>query len=429
MGIPGYEALAQRAAQGDVLATFHWGLVLASHRRWAESREALQRAAARGHGDALAWLGLHALYGYGGAADNPLALQRLHEAEALGSGEASYQLAQLAWCDGLVARDDAQMAARLVAAARRDHAGALRALALVYARSGENDSEQADASARCLERAAALGDRVALYLLGLRWRKSADATQRTRAETWIATAAALGLKRAAAHVRVATQPMRPEPAALGALPTPQLRDARDVDRMRLAEAPLLETIDAFLGDEECEYLVALAEPLLHRSLTVAEGTGDLQAHAARTSSDAALFGAQDDFGARWLQSRMTALVGVPFGNGEHMVVLSYEPGQEYRPHYDFLPAAARGNKPEPDQPGQREHTMFCFLDDVAGGGATDFPQLGVSVAPKRGRLVHFTNLLADGSGDPATLHAGLPVTAGRKWLATMWTRQRRYRYW
>ena len=56
-------------------------------------------------------------------------------------------------------------------------------------------------------------------------------------------------------------------------------------------------------------------------------------------------------------------------------------------------------------------------------------QLGVSVAPKRGRLVHFTNLLADGSGDPATLHAGLPVTAGRKWLATMWTRQRRYRYW
>ena len=149
----------------------------------------------------------------------------------------------------------------------------------------------------------------------------------------------------------------------------------------------------------------------------------------RTSSDAALFGAQDDFGARWLQSRMTALVGVPFGNGEHMVVLSYEPGQEYRPHYDYLPAAARGNKPEPDQPGQRVHTMFCFLDDVAGGGATDFPQLGVSVAPKRGRLVHFTNLLADGSGDPATLHAGLPVTAGRKWLATMWTRQRRYRYW
>ena len=429
MSIPGYEALAQRAAQGDVVATFHWGLVLAAHRRWAESKAALERAAATGHGDALAWLGLHALYGYGGTPDNPLALQRLAEAEALGSGEASYQLAQLAWCDGLVPRDDARMAERLVAAAHRDHAGALRALALVYARRASADSTQADASNRCLLRAAALGDRVSLYLLGLRWRASSDEAQRAQAETWIATAAALGLQRAAAQSRVTVRPTRPDPQPLGSLPTPHLRETLDPERIVHCERPLLETIDGFLGGEECEYLITLAEPLLHRSMTVHEDTGDLQTHAARTSSDAALYGAQDDFGARWLQSRMTTLLGVPFGNGEHMVVLSYEPGQEYRPHHDFLPAAARGNRPEPDQPGQRVHTLFCFLDDVAAGGATDFPRIGVAIEPRRGRLVHFTNLAPDGSGDVDTLHAGLPVTAGRKWLATMWTRERRYRNW
>ena len=104
-------------------------------------------------------------------------------------------------------------------------------------------------------------------------------------------------------------------------------------------------------------------------------------------------------------------------------------GQEYRPHHDFLPPAARGNQPDPGQPGQRVHTLFCFLDDVAAGGATDFPRIGITIEPRRGRLVHFTNLAADGSGDVDTLHAGLPVTAGRKWLATMWTRERRYRWW
>ena len=70
------------------------------------------------------------------------------------------------------------------------------------------------------------------------------------------------------------------------------------------------------------------------------------------------------------------------------------------------------------------HTVFAYLSDVAEGGATDFPDLGVRVAAKRGRIVHFHNLRADGSGDPRTVHAGMPVVAGEKWLATLWTRVR-----
>ena len=53
--------------------------------------------------------------------------------------------------------------------------------------------------------------------------------------------------------------------------------------------------------------------------------------------------------------------------------------------------------------------------------------LGVRIRPARGRVVHFHNLHADGSPDERTLHAGLPVERGAKWLGTMWTRQRRLR--
>jgi hypothetical protein len=44
-----------------------------------------------------------------------------------------------------------------------------------------------------------------------------------------------------------------------------------------------------------------------------------------------------------------------------------------------------------------------------------------------GRAVHFHNLLPDGQPDARTLHAGMPVIEGVKWLGTLWTRQRRIR--
>ena len=52
----------------------------------------------------------------------------------------------------------------------------------------------------------------------------------------------------------------------------------------------------------------------------------------------------------------------------------------------------------------------------------------MSIAPVPGRAVVFDNLLADGRPDPESLHAGLPVARGEKWLATLWLRERRYRH-
>jgi prolyl 4-hydroxylase len=121
------------------------------------------------------------------------------------------------------------------------------------------------------------------------------------------------------------------------------------------------------------------------------------------------------------------VLGVPLANAEHLDLLRYLPGQEYRPHRDYLPPSAPGNTPHPDAPGQRVHTVFAYLADVESGGETDFPLLDVRITPKAGRVVHFVNLDATGAPDPRTLHAGMPVHAGVKWLGTLWTRQRRLR--
>ncbi len=76
--------------------------------------------------------------------------------------------------------------------------------------------------------------------------------------------------------------------------------------------------------------------------------------------------------------------------------------------------------------GQRVSTMVIYLNDVEEAGETTFPDVGLSVTPKKGAAVYFEYCNSQNQVDPLTLHAGAPVAAGEKWIATKWMRQRRY---
>jgi prolyl 4-hydroxylase len=73
--------------------------------------------------------------------------------------------------------------------------------------------------------------------------------------------------------------------------------------------------------------------------------------------------------------------------------------------------------------------VFCYLNDVPAGGATHFNVWQQTVTPATGRVVRFSNCLANGAPNPDSVHAGLPVQAGDKWLATLWFRERPLRAW
>jgi hypothetical protein len=388
------------------------------------SRALLAQAAAAGHADALAWLALHDLYGYGVAVDVDAARAGLAQAERLGSAEARYQLALLGLGEPEVERHEHSLLARLVAAARQDHTAALRGLGLLYLA----DPLRQDAAQECLARGASLGDRLAAYVLGVADYLSADLERRARAPRLIARAAELGLPRAQQKLTPGAAPSRMTAPAPAMLPAPRLLGDPRPNATTHHLAPLIETIERFYSVPECEYLIAAASLSLRRSVVV-EKDGTLVPHPARNSSEASLCGAAEDFAVRWLERRMTSYLGVGLRQAEDLVILRYGPGEQYGAHFDYLPPGGFRNLPDRDQPGQRIHTMFCFLDDVAEGGATVFPRVGRQIRPARGRAVHFTNLDASGSGDPATLHGGAPVIAGEKWLATLWTRERAFRAW
>jgi prolyl 4-hydroxylase len=67
-----------------------------------------------------------------------------------------------------------------------------------------------------------------------------------------------------------------------------------------------------------------------------------------------------------------------------------------------------------------------YLNDVPAGGETVFPKLNLSVVPEKGSAVHFEYCNSLGQIDARTLHGGLPVKEGEKWISTKWMRQRRY---
>jgi prolyl 4-hydroxylase len=66
---------------------------------------------------------------------------------------------------------------------------------------------------------------------------------------------------------------------------------------------------------------------------------------------------------------------------------------------------------------------MIYLNDVPEGGATWFPQAGVKVAPKRGLLIAWNNMKPDGSPNELTVHEGMAVAEGVKYIVTKWFRE------
>ena len=53
-------------------------------------------------------------------------------------------------------------------------------------------------------------------------------------------------------------------------------------------------------------------------------------------------------------------------------------------------------------------------------------KLGIKVKGRKGDVLVFSSIGPDGSFEPRSEHAGLPVTGGTKYLASRWIRAHRH---
>jgi prolyl 4-hydroxylase len=125
-----------------------------------------------------------------------------------------------------------------------------------------------------------------------------------------------------------------------------------------------------------------------------------------------------------IDRKMADLLGLSLKASEPLQGQRYAPGQEFKPHtdtfepggYDFLVHTA--------DRGQRTWTAMIYLNEPEDGGATRFKKIGKTVQPEAGKLLAWNNLLPDGRPNPATLHQGMKVRRGTKYVLTKWFRQR-----
>jgi prolyl 4-hydroxylase len=198
---------------------------------------------------------------------------------------------------------------------------------------------------------------------------------------------------------------------------------REVRVLARCERPQILALGNVLSAEECDEMIERARPRLRRSTIIDPETGAEDVIDNRSSEGIWFHRCEDPFIER-IDRRISALMNWPLENGEGLQIMRYGVGAEYRPHFDYFPPERSGSAVQIARGGQRVATLVLYLNDVEEGGATSFPEAGLSVTPQRGNAVYFRYMNSARQLDPLTLHAGAPVLRGEKWIATKWVRER-----
>jgi prolyl 4-hydroxylase len=122
--------------------------------------------------------------------------------------------------------------------------------------------------------------------------------------------------------------------------------------------------------------------------------------------------------------KIAALLGLTLEASEPLQGQRYAPGQEFKPHTDTFEPSGFDFYLHTAERGQRTWTAMIYLNEPAEGGATRFKTIGKTIRPETGKLLAWNNLMPDGQPNPSTLHQGMKVRGGTKYVLTKWFRKR-----
>lgn len=418
-------AIEKRAKAGDAVAQFELAVNLDRAGRRGEATTWLERSAERGNPDALTLLAVRDLQGFEKARDVPSALGRLRRAvDGAGTGAARL-LAVLTAIGADRAPDWPAAIALVIAAARTGDPGALRELAFLCEMAAPGSAFAED----LLVRAGLNGDGFAAFAVLRRqaMQQRALAHEHYGAQ-WRAGMARLQhplYDRIAAPVALTGEAREPTGGIDWDALTALLKTLPGVGAptpTTLNERPTVVRFDKLLSHEECEYLVGLSARHLRPAEIVDQKSGEAKHSLLRTNSVAVLWPAHQDLVVHALNIRLATAAGLAVEQGEMINVLMYKPGEEYRAHFDFFPVDAA----KADPSGQRIRTLLVFLNADYTGGETHFITAQRKVRGDVGDAILFHNCDASGAPDRTSLHAGMPVTSGAKWLLSKWWREKRF---
>ena len=199
------------------------------------------------------------------------------------------------------------------------------------------------------------------------------------------------------------------------------------DNVRMHSAdPILYVVSDFLSNDECDAFIQASKGKLKPSTVI--GSDEHIQHESRTSENCWIQHDANEI-VHEVSKRLSILVQMPIRNAEQYQLVYYKKGTEYKPHFDSFDYETEDGKKNWEPGGQRLVTVLAYLNDVQEGGGTEFPEMGVTINAKKGNVAVFHNTLPltpttnHSKVHPRSLHGGMPVIKGEKWMVNLWFRE------
>lgn len=193
--------------------------------------------------------------------------------------------------------------------------------------------------------------------------------------------------------------------------------------VRRTPTPLLDLVHlpGFLDPGLCHRLISLIDAN-RRPSTIADPNGD---DYFRTSETCDLD--PGETAVQELEYLLHAFNGIDSAFGEPVQGQRYAMGQEFKAHTYYFEPNGQDYQKFCAISGQRTWTAMIYLNEPVAGGGTRFKQIGKTFQPETGKLLSWNNRLRDGRVNPATLHHGMKVRKGVKYVITKWYREMPWR--
>lgn len=183
----------------------------------------------------------------------------------------------------------------------------------------------------------------------------------------------------------------------------------------------LFTQRGFLSSAACDGLIARIDAV-RRPSTVSDSNGDAR---YRTSETGDLDRTDPLVDA--VDTAISAFTGLDPVYGEPIQGQRYAIGQEFKGHTDYFEPTGVDHDRFCGIAGNRTWTVMIYLNQPDAGGATRFKAIDKIVQPETGKLLAWNNRRPDGTLNPATMHQGMKVRVGVKYVVTKWFREREWR--
>lgn len=184
----------------------------------------------------------------------------------------------------------------------------------------------------------------------------------------------------------------------------------------------VEEIPNFLSKQECDTIMRISTNKLFQSEVFVKD-GDVADANVRISKQCWLKDTDDEL-IQKISQRIAERTNTEIALQEEMQIVKYDSSGFYKPHYDACDSTTqdyceRMNKGM----GPRYITFIMYLNDGFEGGETIFPNIDRKIVPEMGKAAIFYNVNKDGLLLEKSLHGGMNVINGEKWIANKWIHQ------